>query len=327
MVETLSAAGHRVAALDLRPNPHSPAGVETIVGDVCDGGLLDQVLPGVDMVCHQAAKVGLGVSAQDLPDYVRHNDLGTAEVLAAMDRCRVGRMVLASSMVVYGEGRYECEQHGRVAAPPRRIADLEAGQFDPRCATCDAPLTPGLIDEDSILDPRNAYAATKLAQEHLVSSWTRQVNGSAIALRYHNVYGPRMPRDTPYAGVASIFRSMIAAGKAPAVFEDGAQRRDFVHVRDVAAANLAAVNALEPSSASPGTSRAYNVCSGQVRTVHDLASALSEELGGQTPRVTGQFRLGDVRHITASPQRIREELGWTSRIGFADGVAELSRIS
>ncbi|MYR20442.1 NAD-dependent epimerase/dehydratase family protein, partial [Streptomyces sp. SID6137] len=140
-------------------------------------------------------------------------------------------------------------------------------------------------------------------------------------LRYHNVYGPRMPRDTPYAGVASFFRSALARGAAPRVFEDGGQRRDFVHVRDVAAANVAALEA----QSAPGALTAYNTGSGEPRTVGELARALAEACGGPEPVVTGEYRLGDVRHITADSARLRAALGWRPRVEFADGVKEFAR--
>ena len=142
------------------------------------------------------------------------------------------------------------------------------------------------------------------------------------ALRYHNVYGPGMPQNTPYAGVASLFRSAIERGEAPRVFEDGAQRRDFVHVRDVAGANLAAID--HTATTAPGYSRAFNVGSGVVHTIGDLAAALSEHAGGLPPVVTGEFRLGDVRHITASSERLRSELGWSPTVSFDDGMREFA---
>jgi len=143
-----------------------------------------------------------------------------------------------------------------------------------------------------------------------------------IALRYHNVYGPNMPRDTPYAGVASIFRSALARGEAPQVFEDGAQRRDFVHVADVASANLAALTDL--SDRPPGHFRTYNVGSGTVHTIADMAGALADAAGGPAPVVTGRYRLGDVRHITADSRRLREELDWQPQISFAVGMKEFA---
>ncbi len=194
---------------------------------------LDGCLEGVDVVSHQAAKVGMGIDFADAPDYVRANALGTGELIAAMARAGVGRLVLASSMVVYGEGRY-VGARGDARPGPRRMDDLRAGSSSPATAT-GRILAPALTDEDAPLDPRSLYAVTKLAQEQLASIWANETGGRAAMLRYHNVYGPGMPRDTPYAGVAAIFRSALERGDPPRVFEDGGQRRDFVHVDDVAA--------------------------------------------------------------------------------------------
>ncbi|MDH6143767.1 MULTISPECIES: NAD-dependent epimerase/dehydratase family protein [Kitasatospora] len=326
----LVAAGHEVRVLDaLLPAAHPsgavprlPGGVEFRRGDVRDAETVERALAGVDAVCHQAAMVGLGVDLADAPDYVGCNDLGTAVLLAAMARTGGRRLVLAGSMVVYGEGRYRCPAHGDVAPGPRRPAELDAGRFEPPCPVCGAALRPGLVGEDAPGDPRNVYAASKLAQEHLAAAWARACGGVVLTLRYHNVYGPGMPRDTPYAGVASLFRSALARGEAPQVFEDGGQRRDFVHVDDVAAANLAALAALDGRPV--GSVRAYNVGSGEVRTVGELATALADACGGPAPVVTGRYRLGDVRHITADSGRLRAELGWRPRVPFLAGMAEFA---
>jgi dTDP-L-rhamnose 4-epimerase len=322
-------AGHDVRVLDaLLPMVHPPYpdgppgldGAELVVGDVRDAATVDRALDGVDVVCHQAAMVGLGVDVQDMPDYAGINDLGTAVLLAAMARAGTRRLVLASSMVVYGEGRYECPEHGLVPAAPRRLADLDAGRFEPPCPVCGRQLTWGEVEEDTPADPRNAYAATKLAQEHLSAAWAVSTGSGAVALRYHNVYGPRMPRDTPYVGVASIFRSALESGRAPRVFEDGGQQRDFVHVRDVAAANLAALEADPPEAAL----RAYNVASGVPHTVGDMARALADAFGGPAPEVTGEYRVGDVRHVVASPVRAEAELGFRAEVPFAEGMREFA---
>ncbi|MZD09984.1 NAD-dependent epimerase/dehydratase family protein, partial [Streptomyces sp. SID5785] len=214
-----------------------------------------------------------------------------------------------------------CPRHGDVRPGPRTVADLDTGRFEPRCPHCAAALAPDLIGEDAPADPRNVYATTKLAQEHLAAAWARSTGGSAVSLRYHNVYGPRMPRDTPYAGVASFFRSALARGEAPRVFEDGRQRRDFVHVRDVAAANL---TALEAGSA-PGTLTPYNTGSGEPHTVGEMARALAAAHGGPEPVVTGEYRLGDVRHITADSARLRTDLGWKPAVAFEDGMRAFAR--
>lgn len=330
VVERLLAAGHGVRVLDaLRPEVHAvppglPAAAELVTADVRDAGGVAAALRDVDAICHQAAMVGLGVDLDDLPAYAGANDLGTAVLLAEAARARVRRLVLASSMVVYGEGRYRCPDHGDVAPAPRRPSDLDAGRFEPPCPVCGAPLAPGLVGEDARLDPRNVYAATKVAQEHLAAAWARVSGGSVAALRYHNVYGARMPRDTPYAGVAALFRSALQRGEAARVFEDGGQRRDFVEVRDVAAANAAALEAVAAGTVPPGTLRSYNVGTGTPHTVGEMAAALTSAYGGPAPVVTGDYRLGDVRHVTASSVRARDELGWSARIGFADGMASFA---
>jgi len=236
-----------------------------------------------------------------------------------MGQCEISRLVLASSMVVYGEGGYECRAHGRVQPPARARRDLELGRFEPRCPDCAASLRTAAVTESAPLDPRNAYAISKVAQEQLAGVWARLTGGTALALRYHNVYGPRMPQDTPYSGVAAIFRSALEAGRAPRVFEDGAQRRDFVHVRDVAAANVSALSADQP-----GQLRAYNIASGEPHTIGQMAHALAGEFGGPEPLVTGEFRLGDVRHVVASPALARFELGFLARTAFRAGMAEFA---
>jgi dTDP-L-rhamnose 4-epimerase len=280
--------------------------------------------------------VGLGVDLDDLPGYTSANDVGTAVLLAEMARAGVRRMVLAGSMVVYGEGRYRCPEHGDVPAPPRAEAELRRGRFDPPCPRCATALEPVLVGEDATPDPRNTYAVTKLTQELLTRVWARETGGAATVLRYHNVYGPGMPRNTPYAGVAAIFRSALERGEAPQVFEDGGQRRDFVHVDDVAQANRAALeaqaayavpsasSATPPQPSAPSGVRVFNVASGEQRTIGDLARRLAEVMGGPAPVVTGRFRLGDVRHVTADTARIRAELGWLPQTAFHDGIAALA---
>ena len=336
IAETMLAAGHEVRGLDsLTPAVHNgrPDHVrgELIVGDVRDPAVVDEALTGMDAVCHQAALVGLGVDLSDLPAYADVNVTGTAVLLEAMGRHGIPRLVFASSMVVYGEGAYDCAAHGRVRPSPRHPDDLVAGRFEPRCPVCTQPLTTTTVDEDAPLDPRNAYAASKVGQEHLATSWARLTNGAAVGLRYHNVYGPRMPRDTPYSGVAAIFRSCLENGVPPRVFEDGGQRRDFVHVQDVARANLLALEAVNRTvggapgeGAGAGGLRCYNVASGEPHTVGEMATALAGAFGGIEPVVTGEFRLGDVRHIVASPATAARDLGFRAQTSFAEGMAEFA---
>jgi dTDP-L-rhamnose 4-epimerase len=329
VVDLLLQRGHRVRVLDTllpaahreRPDYVNPA-AEWLEGDLRDAAVAERAVNGVAAVSHQAAMVGLGVDLADLPGYVGHNDYATAQLLRALAADGfAGRFVLASSMVVYGEGSYACPAHGAIAPAQRVAADLDAGRFEPPCPRCGRPLEPRAVPEHAPLDPRSVYAATKLAQEYLCSAFARETGAPVTALRYHNVYGPRMPRDTPYAGVASIFRSALAAGRAPRVFEDGWQLRDFVHVRDVARANLLALTAPEPV---PG---AFNVASGTPRTVLEMARTLAAACAAPAeaaPQVTGEWRAGDVRHVLASPELAAERLGFRAREDFAAGMAEFA---
>ena len=327
VVDALVAGGHDVVAIDavdpaahaVEPSHVNPAATH-LRGDLNGPAVLEGLdLASFDGVSHQAAKVGLGLDFGDVVAYVNANGLGTASLLRAMHHAGAkGRVVLASSMVVYGEGRYRCATHGIVRPGPRRPEDLRAGQFEPLCPRCDASLSAEAISEDAPVDPRNVYAATKLHQEHLCAAFGRERGVPVVALRYHNVYGPRMPRDTPYAGVASIFRSQLAAGAPPKVYEDGAQQRDFIHVSDVAAANVLALTLPEVASGS------YNVATGHPTSVGDMAAALSEAAGGPPPQVTGQYRLGDVRHVFASPRRAEEQLSFRASVSFRRGMAEFA---
>jgi len=307
--ERLRLAGHEVRvfdrALDARDDVTDLARVQAAVRDCAAVG-------------HLAAKVGLGVALNDIDEYVRQNDLGTAVVLRAAAEAGVNRVVYASSMVVYGEGSYSCPDHGAVAPPPRRPDDLERGLFDPGCPTCRRPLVAGLVPESAPLDPRNVYAATKVHGEQLAAIWCREVGGQVAALRFHNVYGPGMPQNTPYAGVASLFRAALERGEAPQVFEDGRQRRNFVHVADVAQAVAAALAAPLPEGVT-----ALNIGSSRVTTVGEMAQELAVALGGAEPVVTGRFRLGDVRHITADCTAAQRVLGWCAQVDLHEGVADL----
>jgi len=319
----LRAAGHEVVGVDVLlpaahgPNPLLPKGCHRV--DVRDADALAPLLAGVDVVCHQAAMVGAGVDAADAPQYGGHNDFATTVLLAQMFAAGVRRLVLASSMVVYGQGHYACAQHGLVDPLPRRHADLDAGIFEHRCPACGEPVTWRLVDEDAALRPRSLYAASKTAQEHYALAWSEATGGSVVALRYHNVYGPGMPRDTPYSGVAAIFRSSLERGEPPRVFEDGAQMRDFVHVDDVAAANLAAMTT-DRDGFIPA-----NVCSGRPISIQQVAGALCDARGDSlAPVVTGQYRSGDVRHIVADPARAAEVLGFRAAVEPLDGLREFA---
>ena len=321
VVKALLAEGAEPRILDLRsPGGREGSDVEHVVGDIRDAAVASRALDGVDAVCHQASMVGVERSFDDAAAYVSNNDVGTASLLTAMANVGFkGRFVLASSMVVYGEGRYRCERDGIVRPGPRDPADLASGRFDHACPHCGGSLEAEPLPEDARLEPRSVYAATKLHQEHLCRAYSRELGAPLTILRYHNVYGPGMPRNTSYAGVAAVFLSALEAGLAPDVFEDGRQLRDFVHVSDVARANAIA---LTRERAAVGV---FNVASGAPRSVGEMASALSSAFGpaAPAPRVTGAFRLGDVRHVMGSPERAARDLGFTARIEFGQGLLDL----
>ncbi len=307
--EHLEADGQPVVVLDRAVDSRD---------DVTDLGRVRSAVAGCAVIVHLAAKVGLGVELADIDDYVRQNDLGTAVVLRAAAEAGVSRVVYASSMVVYGEGRYSCPGHGPVAPPPRTAADLAGGRFEPVCPWCGSALVAGLVPESAPMDPRNVYAATKAHGEQLARIWSRETGGSVAALRFHNVYGPGMPRCTPYAGVASLFRAALEQGRPAEVFEDGRQRRNFVHVTDVARAVVAAVTADLPAGLTP-----LNIGSPAVTTVGEMARCLTRALDGPDPVITGRYRLGDVRHITADCTVAERLLGWRADVDLDTGIRSL----
>ena len=331
VVDALVSRGDRVVVVDnLDPAAHEgpPSYLnpeaQYVWADLRDRDAWSDALAGVDVVCHQAGKVGLGVDFGDVDAYVSHNDQAWANGLRALhDAGFRGTIVLASSMVVYGEGRYRCGRHGVQGPSPRRPEQLDAGRFDPGCPVCGDLLVAEAVPEDAPLGPRNVYAATKVHQEHLLAAFCREHAVSATVLRYHNVYGARMPMDTPYAGVAAIFRSALERGEGPRVTEDGRQVRNFIDVRDVAKANLCAID-------REGPVRSFNVASGEPHSVGEMAEALASAFGARPgderwPEVTGTYRLGDVRHVFASTTRARDELGFAAAVPFDDGMLRFAR--
>ncbi|MGH2788275.1 MAG: NAD-dependent epimerase/dehydratase family protein [Actinomycetota bacterium] len=324
VVDSLLTAGCDVTVVDLlHPWAHAaePAYVPPSAHfervDLRDEHALRSIVANADAVSHQASVVGIEQSFADACEYVAHNALGTASLLATLHHTGFGgRLVLGSSMVVYGEGAHLCGEHGPVRPGPRTPRELAAGRFDPPCPKCGRALSPLAVSEDDPVDPRTIYAATKLHQEQLCALFGHEHGLPVCLLRYHNVYGPRMPSNTPYAGVASIFRSAIGSGRAPEVFEDGGQLRDFIHVTDVARANALVL------SSEPAASGTFNIATGVPRSVGDLARALCSATRQRAlvPSVSGRYRLGDIRHVCASPERARRVLGFSAKVPFEDGM-------
>lgn len=311
--KAVSSAGHEVVAIDLMlaavhgPDAEPPDGVARV--DVRDADALAPLLAGVDVVCHLAA-VTAGTSPAD---FATHNDLGTAALLGAMERAKVRRLVLASSITVYGEGRYRSARGGPFFPGLRRRADLDRGMFDHRAPRTGDLLTWEPVSEDAPLRPRDSYGASKVAQENYAFAWGLNVGGAVTALRLHQVYG-----EGARAGMVGQVRAALDEGRAPHVFEDGGQVRDFVHVRDAAVAVLAAVEQALPGFVP------LNIASGRPITLWELASIMAKACGGPAPIVTGQYRLGDVRHFVADPERARRTLGFTAMVAPRVGLAEFA---
>lgn len=321
LADRLLRDGHEVRVLDtLDPRVHpagavAPAGVELLRADVRDERALASAVRGCDVVFHHAAMVGLGHGARDGPEFMDVNATATARLVGAMSEgAPHARLVLASSMALYGEGAYVCPGCGPREAGPRAVTALEARAWEPGCPTCGRALAPRPVLEDHPARPQTAYAVSKQAQETVALALGAELGVPVVALRYHNVYGPGMPRGTPYAGVASFFKDALLRGQDPVVHEDGKQMRDFVHVEDVVAANVLAAAAESP----PG---AYNIGSGEPRPILDLARALCSELAPKrAPLLAGTFRHGDARHVYASIDKARKHLGFEPRVGFDAGA-------
>ncbi|GAB3207402.1 NAD-dependent epimerase/dehydratase family protein [Nocardia tengchongensis] len=276
--------------------------------------------------------VGAGRAGTDRPGaegmrwaalYAAHNDVGTAVLLAAMEREGVRRLVLGSSVAVYGEGRYRGVRSGPFYPGLRRRGDLDRGLFDHRAPRSGEVLTWEPMGEDAPLRPRSAYAASKVAQEHYALAWVANTGGQAAVLRYHNLYGDpvadgRRVRSAE-SGVVARFRAELAAGRPPRVFEDGGQVRDFVHVRDAALATVAAVERPVPGFVP------LNIASGRPLTLWEVASTMAKAVDGPSPVVTGQCRVTDIRHVVAHPERAKHALDFTAPTLPAKGLADYAR--
>lgn len=326
VVNELLILGHDVKVLDsLRSDVHNGKPVEFehevefLHQDLRDEDKTTTALENIDGVIHLAGKVGLGVDIYDIVDYTSSNDLATAILLQSMSKKDVSRITLASSMVVYGEGFARCAIHGKVRPGVRDVETLDKKDFENKCPQCEDILKPLSVVEDDPLNPRNVYASTKLAQENLCASWVRLNRGTASAMRYHNVYGLNMPKDTPYSGVAAIFISSLKNGSVPQVYEDGGQRRDFIHVTDVAKATVKALLKHDVGF------RPFNTGTGNIKTIGDMADSLTRAFDGKDPEITYKYRLGDVRHITADSTRLKTELDWEPLMSFDEGMHELAK--
>ena len=328
LVDALLARGFAVRLLDnLDPQAHEggqprflSAEAELMVGDLRDRDVVRRSLEGVEVVFHEGGMVGNGQSMYEIHRYVDVNAGGTAilmeEVLARRDVVR--RVVAASSMVVYGEGAYRCDDHGDTPAT-RLESDLGARRWEPRCPICRRTLVASPTAEDWPLQPMSPYAISKRDSEEIVLTSARAHGMDAVALRYLNVFGPRQALGNPYTGVAAVFCARLRSGRRPVIFEDGGQRRDLVHVSDIVRANLLAME----SPLAPGY--AINIGTGTSITVLELARSLGQALGVDLdPDVTEQYRAGDIRHCFADLTRAQRLLGFQAA---ADRQASLQELA
>lgn len=330
LVDALLEQGHEVTVLDnLDPQAHEDGaprflngGARLVTGDLRDRHAVADALEGAEVVFHQAGMVGNGQSMYELARYIDVNATGTAVLLEEVLRRRdtVRRVVAASSMVVYGDGAYRCEEHGPVAALPRRPSDLDARCWEPRCPRCHEFVSPVPTAEDFGLRPTSPYGIGKAACEQLVLVTGDAHGVECVALRYLNVYGPRQALGNPYTGVAAIFCTRLLSGRPPLIFEDGEQQRDLIHVDDVVRANLLAM------SAEAAVGRAINVGTGTSITVDLLANILAAAIAPDiTPEISQRWRSGDIRHCWADTTRARELLGFVAQTDRATALAELAR--
>jgi dTDP-L-rhamnose 4-epimerase len=288
---------------------------------VRDPDAVARALEGIDTVFHEAAAVGVGQSMYDIRRYVEVNSLGAATVLESIlaVRDRIGKLIVASSMSLYGEGAYRCRACGPVSPPLRSDAQLAARDWELHCPRCGAtPLMAAPTSEEKLPLPTSIYAVTKRDHEEFFLSFGRAYGIPTVALRYFNVFGPRQALSNPYTGVAAIFSGRLLGGNPPVIFEDGRQSRDFVSVKDIVAANLLALECSEADG------EMLNVGSGVPTTVLDVASQLIKLLRPEMePQILGQFRAGDIRHCYADISRIRSLLGYEPSVSFTEGLPEL----
>jgi dTDP-L-rhamnose 4-epimerase len=330
LVDALIETGHNVRVLDRlvtqvhgedRPR-HLHPDAELIVGTVEDREVVERALDGVEVVYHEAAEVGVGQSMYEMVRYASANTVGTTVLLEALASRRdsIRKLVVASSMSIYGEGAYECPACGpTLQASLRPAAQLRDRRWEPECGACGRPLRTLPTPETKTLEPSSVYAVTKQDQEQLCLIAGRAYEIPTVALRYFNVYGPRQALSNPYTGVCAIFSARLLNDQAPLIFEDGNQTRDFIHVSDIVRANLLAL------ATDRADGMAVNIGTGVPTSVASVAELLADALGrSQTAEVVGRFREGDIRHCVADVSRALQLLDFEPTVGLADGLPELA---
>ncbi len=328
LVDALVQAGHAVRVLDnfdaqvhegKRPE-YLNSSAEYREGDVRDRKVLRRALQGIDVVFHEAAAVGVGQSMYEIEKYVSANVLGTSVLLDVIvnDRIPLKRLIVASSMSIYGEGQYACPACGPIAPSGRPAAQFHARQWEMRCPACGKEATPCPTPESKPLIPTSVYAVTKRDQEELCLSVGRSYQIPTVALRYFNVYGPRQALSNPYTGVCAIFSARIKNHHRPMIFEDGGQTRDFVHVSDIVQANLLVMTHPDAAYGS------FNVGTGRPTSVGEIARTLSTLYGvAVESEMVDKFREGDIRHCYADITRL-QRLGFRPMVSLEEGLRGLA---
>ncbi len=295
--------------------------VELVQGDVRDREAVLDAIQDVDVIYHFAAAVGVGQSMYEIHRYMDINTLGTAQLLQVLldSKTAPGKLIVASSMSIYGEGMYSCDGCGVMAPALRTTERLRTGIWDLACPRCGGALQPEPTPETKPSEVTSVYALSKRDQEELCLLYGRTYNVPVVALRFFNIYGPRQALSNPYTGVAAIFASRLLNKQAPLVFEDGEQRRDFVSVHDIVRANLAALERPEANG------QIFNIGSGEPITIRRVAEILAGCLGVDiAPVITGRSRAGDIRHCYADLTKARELLGYRPQVSYEEGFAELA---
>lgn len=337
LVDELVAQGHHVRVIDnLEPQVHGglreqgswPAyahpEAEYVLLDVRDRVALGRALVGADVLFHEAAVVGVGQSMYQVERYMSANTLGTAVLLDVIleeprIRDRLRKLVVASSMSIYGEGKYACGEHGAVYPRLRPAAQMAAHEWECRCPQCGRSVNPELTDEAKPLEPTSIYAISKKDQEEMCMAVGQAYGIPTVALRYFNTYGSRQALGNPYTGVVALFSSRLLNGRSPVVYEDGCQTRDFVHVSDVVRANLLIMAAEEANFG------VFNVGTGRPVAIREVGELLARRLeSDRRPQVVEQFRAGDIRHCVADIGRL-ERLGYRPEVTLEEGMDEVLR--
>ena len=330
LVDNLLEKGHFVRVYDnLEPQVHGESQripdylnkeAELIIGDVRDREKLKKAICDIDVIFHLAASVGVAQSMYEIAKYTESNTMGGATLLdiIANEKHNIRKVVVASSMSVYGEGAYKCDDCGEVYPKIRLLKQFKRNDWEMKCPNCNLDVKPISTSEDKPLFPTSIYAVSKRDHEEMFLIIGRAYQIPTVALRFFNVYGPRQALSNPYTGVAAIFSSRLMNDKPPIIFEDGNQARDFIHVSDIVQACILAMDKSE------GDYQVFNIGTGRKLTVLDVANVLIDKLGfkGES-QIVNRFREGDIRHCYADISLAREVLGYEPKIKFEDGIIYL----